>query len=106
MAGRIKTYTVRCTGEGCREYGVIEYERKTDKRVTDWRCFRHRNPEQLLTPDSPERVVTVVVEAREDINGKHFFDGRHGIITGPGFKATAEDWPVGTVFTITVKAAI
>lgn len=101
--GRTKTYTTRCTEPGCREYGIHEYERASEPRVKNWLCYRHRNPEQLLSDDNRKRVTVLTVEARDDISGKHFFNGKNGTVSGPGFKAIAEDFPVGTKLVITAE---
>jgi hypothetical protein len=102
---RSKTYTVRCEEPGCREYGVYEYERKTDKRVTGWRCARHRHPEQIITLDAPRKVTTLTVI--EMPYGRFWSsDGEkpdNGMKTGPGFKAWAKDFEVGTTLTITAE---
>lgn len=29
-----------------------------------------------------------------------FFDGHYGFVSGPGFKAWAEDYPVGTILEV------
>ena len=103
---RAKTYTTRCVEPGCREFGIHEYERASEPRVQNWRCYRHRNPEELLSEANSKRVTVLTVEARDDISGEHYFDGKNGIVSGPGFKAIAADFPVGTKLVVTAELVL
>lgn len=99
----MRTVTIRCAEPGCREFSLREYANQRDyrdARAREYRCFRHAKPDELLTPDSQERVVSLVIEER---NGRNYI-GRSGIASGPGFRIIADDWPVGTQFVLAVRA--
>ncbi|HET7406246.1 MAG TPA: hypothetical protein VFJ21_03805 [Mycobacteriales bacterium] len=79
-----------------------------------WKCSRHRNPEQVLTPTNTTRTVVLTAEKskrfpdltrlfwREDDAA----DVGSGYTFGPGFKAHADDFPEGSRLVITVTAEV
>ncbi len=73
-----------------------------DARTREYLCFRHRLPDELLTPDHRERVSMLVVEERDG----HKYVGRSGVAYGPGFRVIADDWPVGTRIVIAARVLI
>ena len=91
-----------CKTAGCRENRLIEYERGRSRRE-DWLCFRHRHPEELLSESNREITKTLTVVQRGDPGGRHFFDGKIGMVSGPGFVAVAQDWPLGTRLHVAVR---
>lgn len=81
---------------------MIEYDSPRSRREP-WTCFRHAHPDQMLSPSNRDIVKMLMVTRRDDCGDHHFFDGQHGIVTGPGFRAVADDWPVGTKLVVAVR---
>lgn len=111
MTRRKSTRIVRCPVEGCKEYALHEYDSQRDARqhaidlqARPWRCTRHRNPDEVLTPENRERVITLTVVPRGDKGDKTFEGAHSSFVYGPGFKAFATDWPLGTQIVIAVRA--
>lgn len=99
-ARRGGTYAVKCGRDGCTERGWYEYERATEQRVTEWWCFRHRKPEEVLSADNGERSITLTVVQK---NGRRYWDGNHGLVYGPGFRAIAADFEEGTQLVVSAR---
>lgn len=117
---RRRETTVPCRHPGCGEHAL--YWRPTRDELRDlkkrgrqwsgdtWLCKRHVSPGELLTSD-----VTVQVRVLHvlDSDVGHFFyknaegDGMgRGVVSGPGFKAIAEDLPVGAQLRITAELVL
>lgn len=85
-----------------------------DQRERPWKCKRHHNPEQLLTPTNTERTHILYAEKSKrfpDLTGLFWReesadDVGSGYMFGPGFSAVADDFPEGTRIVITVRAEI
>lgn len=97
-----------CGHDGCRETVTYRYQTKRDR--TDsfevrnfsngrWRCIRHANPSEILSSMNCETRHELVVN--ELPYGKFF--GNAGFISGPGFKAFAKDFPVGSKVVVTAQ---
>lgn len=100
---------VHCGHAGCTE--VAFYEAYNRKEYSDlcqrygqgrWKCLRHTRMNENLSVD--DRVKTFEIESREESYGKYF--GNFGILTGPGFKAYASDFPVGTKIRVTAEVIL
>lgn len=99
------TRSVKCVEPGCAEYGHFSYDTQRDAREprtvkyrSEWRCVRHSGMDRMLSPEN--RVRTKTMEVLEK-NGKNYWNGTFGFVSGDGYKAFANDFPVGTKLTIT-----
>lgn len=115
-----RPYRVKCVDQGCQEHGLFEFDsaRERDEAILrwqerPWRCVRHTNPEENLSPNNPIR--TVVLTARRDpgLSRPLLFwtreDGTQtsGFRFGPGFfKADADDFPEGTRLTVSASVVL
>lgn len=109
------TYRARCTHPGCNETSHYEFERKSDlkevlPKLKEWKCSRHSRPDEVMSPNEWNKEVAVVSEMVMRTDGVtplglfwNFGKYRNGFISGPGFKAWAKDFPVGTVLTVTAR---
>ncbi len=98
-----------CAESGCREVSITNYQYRRDveearrrEAGTKWRCIRHDKPESVLSVDNPRIAYEVTSEARP--HGR--FWGGTGLLTGPGFKAWANDFPAGTRLIVTAQIVI
>lgn len=100
---------VKCTEPGCFEYARFEYDTRRDaaehfKTRREWKCTRHSNPHEVLSPDNRETVTGLVNKALPIGKAtKLFWNGHNGFSSGPGFKAFAADFPEGTKLIITAR---
>lgn len=105
---------VKCIKEGCCEIGRFACDTKEDykdayqRKNGKWLCSRHSDESKVLMPDHLENTVKkeFVCVAREDIGGKHFWNGSNGYASGDAFKAWAENFPVGTKLIVESTARI
>jgi hypothetical protein len=114
MARRRYTLTVRCGYEGCCEYGHYEPENRDhyidlEKRYGQrrWRCVRHAKPEEVLSPTNLRRQHEIVSE-HSYYEGKSIglYWNHFGMVSGPGFKAYAKDFPEGTKIIVTAEIVL
>lgn len=119
MSRRRET-TVPCQHPGCTERTLYWLPTRDERRALKksgrqwsgetWLCKRHVSPEQLLTPAQP--LQTRVLHVFEQPTGHYFHkteDGSDtgcGISNGPGFRAIADDLPVGSRIVITAKLVL
>lgn len=117
---RRRTYTRTCAHSGCSETSHIEYtaRRDLDGISAAWKCYRHSKPDEILSAENPETSVVLALHPsyidgywREDppqLVG-YFWGpegaekGHHGIVSGPGFRAVAADYPPGTRLIVTAR---
>ncbi|WP_280393096.1 hypothetical protein [Nocardia wallacei] len=106
MSRREYTIRFKCAEDGCGEwyYSVAptrreEAETRSYYAKRPWRCTRHTKPDEVLTPDNPERRTEITVEAKQF---GHSW-GYSGLVSGPGFKAFADDFPPGTRLIVTAR---
>ncbi len=108
MARREYTLRFRCGHPGCSESVVFRYETLRDRKDSfevrnyhpdKWRCVRHCRPGDVLASDNPCTEAVLTVEKKEY---GHYF-GTSGLVTGPGFKAFAADFPPGTRLVVTTR---
>ncbi len=101
------TSHVQCHYPGCRETSFYEYHSRKEQSEASrnrekWLCVRHTNPDSVLSQTNTVRKFEVVSQSNEKLNGMKFW-GSQGLITGPGFKAYANDFPAGTKLVVTVE---
>lgn len=108
------TRSYKCKHDGCMEYGHYSFETKKEAREHaikyggEYRCSRHRNMETILSPISTTR--TKVLSAKMN-NGRLYWRTEtggygSGLISGPGFKAWAHDFPEGTTIRVTAEITL
>lgn len=98
---------LNCHEKGCGESSFYSYDTKRDyneaikrRAGKDWMCVRHSD-DRLLTLNkltSNTQITSVEGEA-----GKRYWDSRSGFTYGHGWKAFAEDFPVGTIIVESVQ---
>lgn len=104
--------SVKCKHLGCKEWTRISYDTRRESREpkaiefrSTWKCSRHSRLGDVLSREGAnsekQKIVTVVQKGE----GK-CFDGIFGIISGPGFKAFADDFPEGTKIFVTAKVIL
>lgn len=115
MPRRRYTHRAPCV-PGCSKLGFFEYStqreyaaHQTSLRTRPWRCTRHTAPDEVLSTENLSRTLTLVATPGEGILSDELFwkaEGADrldsGFVHGPGFKAYASDFPVGTRLTVTV----
>ena len=112
MARREYTIRLVCAEPECREtsFTTAETRREEDEirrryARRPYRCVRHTNPEEVLSESNRERTTQFVAGKSEKYPElENLFWGRgSGLVSGPGFKAYANDFPSGTKLTITAR---
>lgn len=107
-----RRYTMRakCGHEGCAEFAIYEAETRKDSDEQyrkygsgQWRCSRHSSPDDVLSEANPLR--TIELNIYEEKYGRFWGTDRasSGLVTGPGFKAFASDFPPGTKVRVTAE---
>lgn len=105
----ISTVRAHCHHPGCTEWTFRCCENKADricaeKWAASWLCLPHQQPERVLAPENPKTVKEHTNQFGDGLTkDKRFWDGREGLITGPGFLAYAEKCPPGTILRITAE---
>ena len=118
MARREYTRRCVCAEDGCRETTFYRYDYQRDLKDAlaraaqqpPWKCLRHSNPDIVLSLANPE--ITYVSEP--SMHQLSEYDGRvlatrwdnSSFVTGPGFRAYAEDFPVGTQLIATYRVVL
>lgn len=111
MARRDWPLRVTCGHPGCTESNTYRYETQRDLASSferknyypdKWRCTRHSRPDEVLSARNPSTEAVLVVDEYE--YGRYF--GHFGLVTGPGFKAFACDFPPGTRLIVTARIEI
>lgn len=97
-----------CAEDGCTESTNFRYQTKRDmmesfelKNYSNgrWRCIRHSRPNEVLSPSNMETRAELTVEQKD--YGRYF--GNFGVISGPGFRVFAKDFPAGTKVVVTAS---
>ncbi|MGW9196070.1 hypothetical protein [Micromonospora chersina] len=112
------TATVQCAKPGCGERAHFEYDSQRERAESEkfrkghpWRCYRHTNEDEVLSPGNPERA-TVLTAVTVEHSGRALpglswrAEGEtsgSGFVSGPGFKAIASDLPSGTRLIVTAR---
>lgn len=108
MARREYPLRFVCAQEGCSESANYRYSTRRDlmgsfelKNYSNgrWRCTRHAKPSEVLSQGNPTTRAELTVDQKP--YGRFF--GNWGFISGPGFKAFAEDFPPGTKLIVTTE---
>lgn len=117
MARRGYSYSPQCVHDGCTERAHYYFETRREERQTvdslrrrgGWRCVRHTRPDEVLSTDATAREVVLTNHAEtygvfwraegSDSNGS-------GFTYGPGFKAYAEDFPIGTRLIVAARVEV
>lgn len=102
---------VKCTHEGCKEFGHWNYDTLREYRVgyerhRKYKCVRHNHPEELLSNENTIRQVVITCERKDGHNywrenGKEYLSS--GFLSGPGWKAYASDFEPGTSIVLTAE---
>lgn len=123
MASRYAgTVPLRCPEDGCTESAFRTVSTLADRREVaadqkrrPWKCSRHRNPEQLLTPTNLERTHVLIADRSKrfpTLTDNLFWreesadDVGSGYMFGPGFSAHADDFPKGARIVITARVEL
>lgn len=101
------TEVCKCGHHGCGEVYVFEYPSykifcRNVPRKTPWICSKHRDLEALICEASKSKTIEMEVYAEP--YGKFWSQIKNGFASGPGFRAFAEDFPVGTKLIVTATA--
>jgi hypothetical protein len=94
--GRGRSLRKECASPGCKKFGqYTELTADGYKRLAQetWYCVRHTHPEEVLSPSNIRREK--ILENVQLPHGR-YWQGSSGFMYGPGFKAYADDFPVGT----------
>ncbi len=118
-----RTHLLRrpCKHDGCPEVSHMEFDTLLERanyyktHGLTWLCIRHAKPNEVLSAGNPvtERVLTASVVLDEvrrgelrPLSGLFWVGDGHtgsGLLTGPGFKAFARDFPEGTRLVISAR---
>lgn len=103
------------TAEATRKEQAEDYARYAKN---PWRCYRHSKPDEVLAADNLARSTVLVAgrvrqsPTRRDpkpgyIDGLYWLEGEvrrgGGLVSGPGFRAIANDFPPGTRLIVTAR---
>ena len=110
-----RTVSVQCGHKGCKEWAHYEADnKKNESRLYakygggKYRCNRHTRMEEILSTENLKTEKTY-------ISGKSktypelkelYWTGGCGVAYGPGFKAYAGDFPIGTKIIVTAELII
>ncbi|GAB2331769.1 hypothetical protein AB0N20_27445 [Streptomyces griseoincarnatus] len=123
MSPRRRYLTRRCSGPGpCTETSTVEYtaRRELEHVPQDWQCPRHAAPDEWMTPGNRETTAVLELQPRylkparpggEPRLLGHFWGppggpASHGSVSGPGFRALADNFPPGTRLTVTATVTL
>lgn len=117
-----KTLTRRCTEPACRETSFVEYtsQRELAGIAREWKCSRHLAPEEVLSPANRERTAVLVCtplyskpdrwQSEPKLIGSFWRregeSSGSGYVSGPGYKAHAADFPLGTRLVVSVRVEL
>ena len=118
MPRRLYHIRLFCNHPGCRETSFTEAETRAEETsirkrysANPWRCIRHREPDELLSLETP--IKTQVLVNCASANEQRYWrkenaaaSGGSGFSYGPGYKAFAVDFPVGTRLIVTAYAEL
>lgn len=114
------THRPKCADQSCTDHALFEFTSRRDydnhvrsTRDRPWRCTRHTRPDEVLSATNDQRIVTLIAEHNTgQTSGAMFWreEGAErlgsGFTYGPGFKAYASDFPVGTRLVITARVEV
>lgn len=106
----------KCAEEGCKEHTRYAYATRRDEAESlkwqaenPWKCARHVRPEQVVKLEDQVRSSVLVVEDRERLGRRfRYLDGKWHLsyVDLPGLRIFAEDFPSGTIVTLTVGVTL
>lgn len=115
----------QCAYEGCQERANYVFDTRGDQRETmqriqrdGWYCVRHSRAGEVLSADEPVKETVLEIYETDFGHGRsmHQFwtelenvaakKGGGGFRYGPGFKAFAKDFPVGTRLVVTARVEL
>lgn len=107
-----KYYSRRiCTHEDCKEFSITNHRTQKEMREYEstkrkWTCNRHSYPEEVLSIDVNSTIQVLTVESNEygqywRISGAKKLSS--GFQFGNGYKAWADDFPIGTKLKVTAE---
>ena len=114
MSRREYVSRFRCAEPDCNEWShFVSSTRREEDQVhanqqrKPWRCYRHTGADTLLSLDTPERVTVMTAERVQTDRGNVlptlYWDGTVDVVSAPGFKAFAKDFPPGTRLIVTAR---
>lgn len=97
----------KCTYPECNYWTFSEYNNGREvahgaKHRDNYKCTRHTDPDSVLSPTCTKRSIEMENQKHPRAEG-NFWDGSYGFQYGPGFKAWADDFPIGTKLKITAE---
>lgn len=106
------TMTLRCAEPGCRETSFCETESRREEAEAyaryakyPYRCYRHIRPDEVLSAENSSTEATLT--ASETKYGIYWGvtpdKASNGLVSGPGFRAIAKDFPPGTRLIVTAR---
>ncbi len=106
-----------CTREGCRDYTTTAFASQREyadycKKAKDWACIRHRNVGEILSHKNNKTIQVLYCRLKREHKywqkeeNSETDNMQSGFQYGNGYKAFAEDFPVGTKLTITAKISL
>ena len=110
MGRRRWPFRYECTHPGCKEMAHHEFATMADLKQQlkwvpkeTWKCTRHTRPSELLSAEN--KVLVTELTNYQEPHGKFWGTTRAqtGYMSGPGFKAFAEDFPPGTKIRVTAE---
>ena len=107
-------HSIKCSNPECKEYGHFSAGTRNEyseliKRHKSWTCCRHTKPNEVLSSENNTLESSQFVV--ETSYGKFWSNDSQGkpgsgFTFGPGFKAYADDFSVGTKLTVTARIEI
>lgn len=113
MSRRAQTVRFKCSHEGCEEIALYTADdRKHAARLYDtygngkYKCVRHAHPDEVLSADA--LVKTYSMRVFRERHGMYWGVDKagSGFVSGPGFKAYADDFPEGTEIKISAEVIL
>lgn len=97
----------QCEHEGCKvsvSYSFSSHRMmvSSSEYKSKYYCMRHTNMSEILSGVITTTEVVLIANQLNGIKGL-FWNGESGFISGPGFKAWADDFPAGTSLVVTAR---
>lgn len=102
----------RCAEPGCKERVRYSYATKRDMtgsfeaRQPEWRCLRHSDKSSVLALDNLATEARLVSSNSVGGSPKLFWGNLSGFLSGPGFRAFADDFPPGTTLIVSARVEL
>jgi len=98
-----------CKEKSCREFSSRRDYNESIKRNRKWRCVKHSQPEEYLSKNNLNTKVELIVIQKESGKYWQYVEDagtdkvRGGFIFGTGYKASADEFDIGTKLTVTAN---